>query len=168
MSKYKSLDEPITRREATLILDRKRFDGMVRSGTLVPLGKRSANGPAPTVDAGVTAPLLYDQPSVRDAAKLVATEAAQEATIYRAEAKTLAKRTEPLTRRQVSRILGKRLTGILVRSGKLVSSGKLTDTQTAAHTYDPAHVRDVLLALADERAADASLLGRSAKVRVPS
>lgn len=169
MTKYKALDEPITRREACLILDRKSFDGMVRSGKLRPLGKRGDAGTAIEMpDAKQTAPLLFDQAAVREAAKELADEHGRMAAILRADAKALNRKdTRPLTRRQIATLIGGFLTGVLIRSGKLVPSGKLTDTQTAAHTFDPGHVRDVLLALAEERTADARLLTQSTRTRVP-
>lgn len=168
MSRYKTLDEPITRREACTIIDRRRFDALVRAGELRPLGKLTESGPADADEAARTAPLVFDQQAVRDAAKSTALILDAEAKEFRAEAKKLGKRTEPMTKRQVAAIIGKRLTGILIRGGKLVPSGRLTDTQTAAHTYDPTLVAAILLALAEEHAAEAKLLRDSSKVRVPA
>lgn len=169
MSKYKALDEPITRREACLIIDRKRFNGMVRSGELKPLGKRGDEGTAVEMpDAKRTAPLMFDQQAVRDAARSVSDALAIDARGYRESARAVRTQPDPLTRRQVASLIGKRLTGVLIRSGMLVPSGTLTDTKTAAHTFAADHVREVFLALADEAAAESKLLGRSSRVRVPA
>lgn len=170
MSKYKSLDEPITRREACLILDRRRFDAAVRSGELTPLGKLGSNGEpdTPKNPAGVTSPLLFDQEAVRVFTTATAQRLATDARDLRLEAKEVARREPPLTRRQVAQVLGKKLTGVLIRSGRLAPDGKLTDTQTAAHTYNPADVAALANALADERYAESKLLARATKTRVPS
>ena len=158
-NKYKPLTAPITRREACTIVDRRRFDGAVRTGILVTLGKDGE---------GVTSPLVFDQPSVREFAKRIAAELLTESRALRASAKEVEKMKPPLTRRQVARLLGKRLTGILIRSGELAPDGKLTDTQTAAHTYNPIDVAALIRALADEKEADSKLLARAAKTRVPA
>lgn len=169
MSKYKPLTEPITRREACLIIDRKRFDEAVRSGLIVPVGKRGEDGVVVDADhAPLTSPLLFDQAEVREYAARTASNLADDARNLRLEAKEVAKRQPPLTRRQVAGILGKKLTGILVRSGQLEPYGKLTDTQTAAHTYTPTDVALIVNCLADEAVADMRLLARSSKVRVPA
>ena len=166
MSKYKPLTEPITRREACLIVDRKRFDGAVRSGQIERLGKRVKDVIEDPDRAPTTAPLLFDQEEVREFAKTVAGDLARSASDLRADAKQVAKQEPPLTRRHVDMMLGKKLTGILIRSGVLAPYGKLTDTQTAAHTYNPIDVATVLNALAEERVAESRLLARSSKVRV--
>lgn len=168
MSKYKPLDEPITRREACLILDRKRFDGAVRSGDIEPLGKQAGDDIVHPDDAPITAPLLFDQAQVRSIAKNVSQALATEARDLRLEAKEVAKKSPPMTRRQIAQHLGKKLTGILIRSGRLAPYGTLTDTQTAAHTYDPVAVADIINALADERYAESKLLLGSSKTRVPA
>lgn len=166
--KYKALDEPITRREACLILDRKRFDGLVRVGDIQPVGKRSLTGSVAIEDGRRTAPLLFDQEVVREWARAIGGNFTDYASHLRAEAKAASKRTQPYTKRQIARILGPKQTGVLVRSGRLAAAGKLTDTQTAAHTFEVDHVRDVLLALAEEALADSRLLARSAKARIPA
>lgn len=169
MSKYKPLDAPITRREACLILDRKRFDGAVRFGELEPLGKDGGEGtPIPIEDGAKTAPLLFDQAAVRELAKKVSRDLATEGRDYRTEAKAIAKKQPPLTRRQIAQHIGKKMTGILIRGGVLQADGALTDTQTAAHTYDPAHVADVVNGLADASYAESKLLASAAKTRVPA
>jgi len=168
MSKYKPLTEPITRREACLIVDRKRFDGAVRSGKIEPLGKRCNGEVVLADDAPATSPLQFSQDEVRDLAASAASGLADAARDYRLNAKHVAKLSPPLTRRQVAQILGKKLTGILIRSGVLAPYGRLTDTQTAAHTYNPADVATVLNMLAEERVAESRLLARSSKVRVPA
>lgn len=168
MSKYKPLDEPITRREACLILDRKRFDAAVRFGDIVALGKRGADGVVTGKKAPLTSPLLFEQAAVRLLAVGAADTLAFEARVYREEAKAVAKKSPPMTRRQVAQVLGKKMTGVLIRSGRLAPYGTLTDTQTAAHTYNPVDVAEVMKALATEAAADAKLLRRSSKVRVPA
>jgi hypothetical protein len=169
MSKYKPLDEPITRREACLILDRKRFDGAVRSSLIVPLGKRGTFGAVvPADDGPLTSPLLFGQHEVRSYAKLIADDLATEAAELRSAAKDIAKRQPPLTRRQIATHLGKRQTGILIRSGVLKPQGVLTDTQTAAHTYDPADVAKAINGLAEVRHAESQLLNRASKTRIPA
>lgn len=168
MSKYKPLNEPITRREACLILDRKRFDGAVRCGHIAPLGKRGADGVVHADDAPLTSPLLFDQADIRLLARSVSDDLATEGKEYRAEAKVVAKKSPPMTRRQIAQVLGGKLTGVLIRSGVLVSDGALTDTQTAAHTYDPAAVAEVINDLATTLYAEAKLLIRASKVRVPA
>jgi hypothetical protein len=160
MSKYKSKDERITRREACTILDQRRFDGAVRSGVLVSHGKDGA--------AGKTSPLLFNQEAVRALAKAVADELTVEGTELRKAAKRIAKRTPPLTRRQIAAEIGKTQTGILIRCGALQPDGVLTDTQTAAHTYAPDHVGEVIADLADAKTAEGRLFRASSKVRVPA
>lgn len=170
MSKYKPLDEPITRREACSILDRKHFDGLVRAGHIKPVGKRGVFG---TIGAdgedGVarTAPLLFDQQEVRVEAGLLAVARATEAKLLRFAAKKCPGHG-PFTRRQINALLGSRLTGILIRSGELTPSGKLTDTQTAAHTFDPTDVALLIDTLADDAYAESRALTASAKKRVPA
>ena len=169
MSKYKSLTEPITRREACLIVDRKRFDAAVRSGEIVALGKRSISGPiVESGDAPLTSPLLFDQATVREFSAGVARSLEEEARECKVQAREFQAMSPPLTRRQVASVLGKRTTGILIRSGELVPYGTLTDTQTAAHTYDPVDVARVLGDIATCRKADAALLKRASKTRIPS
>jgi hypothetical protein len=168
MSKYKPLDAPITRREACTILDRKRFDGAVRSCDIVPLGKMSGNEVVAEHEGPRTAPLVFNQQAVRDLAKAVAQELAVEAADYRTEAKAVAKLRPPLTRRQIAKHLGKKQTGVLIRSGALQPYGTLTDTQTAAHTYDPAEVAKVINDLADLNYAESKLLSTASKARIPA
>lgn len=168
MSKYKPLAAPITRQEACTIIDRKRFDGAVRAGALIPLGKMSGGAVVPAEDGAQTAPLVFNQERVREFAKAVSLTLALEAAEHRTAAKSIAKRQPPLTRRQIATHLGKKQTGILIRSGTLKPYGALTDTQTAAHTYDPADVAEAINALADVRYAESRLLRDSAKVRVPA
>jgi hypothetical protein len=167
-NKYKPLDAPITRREACTILDRKRFDGAVRSGELAPLGKMSADTVVPADLGPQTAPLVFDQAAVRSLATATALSLAIDAREHRSAAKDIAKRQPPLTRRQIATHLGRKQTGILIRSGVLKPYGALTDTQTAAHTYDPADVADAVNALADTKYAESQLLARASKVRVPA
>ncbi len=168
-NKHKSLFEPITRREACTILDRKRFDAAVRSGAIVTLGKMGADGELATLQAGPqTAPLVFDQQVVREYAAAVAEQLSDEARVLRGDAKDIAKRKPPLTRRQIAAHLGKRQTGILIRAGVLIPDGALTDTQTAAHTYDPAVVARIINNVADARLAEANLLTRGAKTRIPA
>ena len=177
MSKYKPLDAPITRREACTIIDRKRFDGAVRSGDIVALGKLGKSGTfhhhhknsvVPEEDGAQTAPLMFSQPEVRTYAKAVGDELAIESRGHRSAAKDIAKRKPPLTRRQIATHLGRKQTGILVRAGIIASYGALTDTQTAAHTYDPADVAKAINGLADLRLAESRLLLAASKVRVPA
>ena len=168
MSKYKSLDEPITRREACLILDRKRFDAAVRQGWIQPVGKRAADGTVETDSAPVTAPLLFNQEQVRDFAVTTADVLTEDAKTLRADAKIIAKLDPPMTRRQIAKVLGKKETGILIRSGQLEPYGKLTDTQTAAHSYHPTAVAMLVKELADEHAANGKEVRRMSKVRVPA
>lgn len=168
MSKYKPVTEPITRREACTIIDRKRFDGAVRAGEIVPLGKMSDDIIVSVEDGPQTAPLVFDQQAVRDYAKSVAQALAVEAADYRTEAKAIAKRQPPLTRRQIAAHIGKKMTGILVRGGVLEPYGALTDTQTAAHAYDPGEVAKVVNDLADARYAESRLLIGSSKTRIPA
>jgi hypothetical protein len=166
MSKYKPLDEPITRREACTILDRKRFDAAVRAGQIATLGKLSSTGYV--VDDGAqTSPLMFSQHEVRSFAKMIADDLTIFAREHRAAAKDIARRKPPLTRRQITEHLGKRNTGILIRAGVIVPAGALTDTQTAAHTYDPISVAHAINQLADAQQAEASLLLRGSKVRIP-
>ena len=168
MSKYRPLDAPITRREACTIIDRKRFDAAVRAGELSPLGKWDGENVVPVEGGGRTAPLVFDQQAVRTYAKAIADELAIEAQGYRTESKAVARRKPPLTRRQIAQHLGKRQTGILIRSGALTPDGTLTDTQTAAHTYDPAHVTKVINDLADVKLAESKLLAAASKTRIPA
>lgn len=168
MSKYKPLTEPITRREACLILDRKRFDGAVRAGLIVALGKATADGVVPADDGGQTAPLMFSQHEVRSFAKMIADDLAIEAAGLRQEAKAVAKRKPPLTRRQIAQHIGKKQTGILIRAGAIEPYGSLTDTQTAAHAYDPTEVAKVINGLADTRYAESKQLNASAKTRIPA
>jgi hypothetical protein len=168
MSKYKPLDAPITRREACTIIDRKRFDGAVRSGFIVPLGKMSADMVVEPDLGPRTAPLVFDQQEVRSLARAIADALAIEAAGHRQTAKVIAKKSPPLTRRQIATHLGKKETGILIRSGALKPYGALTDTQTAAHTYDPADVAKVLNDLADVRYAESKLLSAASKTRIPT
>lgn len=169
MSKYKPLTEPITRREAIFILDRKRFDGAVRAGEIVALGKATADGRLVSAEDGPqTAPLVFDQAAVRRYAKAIADDLAIEAAGFRQEAKAIAKRQPPLTRRQIAQHIGKKQTGILIRAGALEPYGALTDTQTAAHAYDPAEVAKVINGLADMRYAESKLLNAYAKTRIPA
>ena len=168
-NKYKPLDAPITRREACTIIDRKRFDGAVRSGDIVALGKLGKfHSVVPEEDGAQTAPLVFSQPEVRTYAKAVADELAIESREHRSAAKDIAKRKPPLTRRQIATHLGRKQTGILVRAGIIASYGALTDTQTAAHTYDPADVAKAINGLADLRLAESRLLSAASKVRVPA
>lgn len=167
-NKYKPLTDPITRQEACLILDRKRFDSAVRAGAIIPLGKASSDGVVPVDDGAQTAPLLFRQERVRDFAKAVSATLAEESKEHRAAAKDIAKRQPPLTRRQIATHLGKRQTGIFIRSGVLKPYGVLTDTQTAAHTYDPVDVAKAINALADVRLAESHLLASGAKTRIPA
>lgn len=168
MSKYKPPTAPITRREACTILDRRRFDSAVRAGKLAPLGKRTEDGVADNNEAALTAPLMFDQEQVREAAMAAADNLMEEARELKVQAREFARTAPPLTRRQIALILGKRLTGVLIRSGRLAPDGALTDTQTAAHTYNPADVSDIANALAEEREAEAKLTARSAKTRIPA
>jgi len=165
MSKYKSLTDPITRHEACFILDKKRFDGAVRAGSIAPIGKLGAEGVIDP-DAPLTAPLLFDQEAVRAMSVKVADELLEEAKQLAANAKELAKSSPPLTRRQIAELLGKRLTGILIRSGSLTPDGSLTDTQTAAHTYSPIDVSAVASDLATERKAEGQLIKAASKTRI--
>jgi hypothetical protein len=167
-NKYKPLDEPITRREACTIIDRKRFDGAVRSGDIVPLGKLSGGAVYPAADGGRTAPLMFDQQAVRDFAKTVAQALALEGAERRVTAKLIAKKSPPLTRRQIATHLGKKETGVLIRSGVLKPHGTLTDTQTAAHTYDPAEVVKIINDRADLNYAESKLLSAASKTRIPA
>ena len=167
MSKYKPLDEPITRREACMILDRKRFDGAVRSGEISPFAKAGTEGePVPIEEGARTAPLLFNQQVVRNLAKQVSLDLLVEARFYRSEAKAIAKMRPPLTRRQIANRIGKKQTGILIRGGVLQPDGVLTDTQTAAHTYDPHRVAWVIDSLADIRYAESKLLAQASKARI--
>jgi hypothetical protein len=169
MSKYLPLDDPITRREACTILDRKRFDAAVRAGVIETLGKRGADGNVVPVEEGAqTAPLVFSQEAVRGYAGAVADELLVEASEHRAAAKDIAKRKPPLTRRQIAAVLGKRQTGIFIRAGVLTPDGALTDTQTAAHTYDPTVVARVITNVAEARTAEARLLLTGAKTRIPA
>jgi len=168
MSKYKPLDAPITRREACTILDRKRFDGAVRSGELAPLGKLGIDGLYAVEFGPQTAPLVFDQAAVRSYAKAIADELQIAAAEHRSAAKDIAKRQPPLTRRQIATHLGKKQTGILIRAGVIEPYGALTDTQTAAHTYDPADVAKAINDLADVRLAESRLLARASKTRIPA
>lgn len=151
-----------------MILDRKRFDGAVRSGEIVALGKM--DGPAyVSVEAGAqTAPLVFDQRQVRSYAKAVADDLAIESREHRATAKLIAKKSPPLTRRQIATHLGKKQTGILVRAGVIEPYGSLTDTQTAAHTYDPTSVADAIGGLAYTRHVESKLLLAGSKTRIPA
>lgn len=167
-NKYKPLDAPITRQEACLILDRKRFDSAVRAGLIAALGKASADGIVPAEDGAQTAPLLFSQHEVRSYAKMIADDLAIEAKGHRSAAKDIAKRQPPLTRRQIATHLGKRQTGILIRAGVIQPYGALTDTQTAAHTYDPSDVAKAINGLADMRLAESRLLLTGAKTRIPA
>jgi hypothetical protein len=158
MSKYLRPDAPITRREATLIIDRKRFDAAVRAGVIETLGKRGVNGTIVSVEEGAqTAPLVFDQEAVRNYAEAEADDLLVVARVYKDVAKDIAKRKPPLTRRQIAAVLGSRQTGIFIRAGVLTPDGALTDTQTAAHTYDPAVVARVITNVAEARTAEARL-----------
>lgn len=168
MSKYKALTVPITRREACLILDRRRFDGAVRSGDIEVLGKQGTDGVVPVADGARTAPLLFSQSQVRKLAADTSKALAAEASELRMSAKAIGKMTPPLTRRQIANVIGAKQTGILIRGGALTPYGTLTDTQTAAHTYDPADVATVVKGLADELTAESRSLRQSAKARVPA
>jgi hypothetical protein len=168
-NKYKKPDEPVTRQEACMILDHKRFDSAVRSGAIVPLGKMTADGAVvPAPEGAQTAPLAFDQQKVRDYAKVVAADLARTAREHREAAKDIAKRQPPLTRRQIATHLGKRQTGILIRSGAIEAQGALTDTQTAAHTYSPDDVARVIGELADAKLAESRELARASKTRIPA
>ncbi|WP_395160410.1 hypothetical protein [Ilumatobacter sp.] len=169
MSKYKSLTEPITRREACLILERKQFDSAVRAGRISPIGKQGADGEVDyTAVAALTAPLLFLQEEVRTIAADNAVQYTAESKLHAATAKALGRTQPPLTRRQIAALFGKRLTGILIRSGRIVPDGALTDTQTAAHTYDPIEVSSVANDLAEQYKAEAVLAARGAKTRIPA
>lgn len=169
MSKYQPLTTPITRREACLILDRKRFDAAVRAGEIVALGKIDTSGAIVAPEAGAqTAPLVFNQMEVRAYARMIADDLAITAREHRAAAKDIRKRKPPLTRRQIATHLGKRQTGILIRAGVLTPAGALTDTQTAAHTYDPIDVAGAIEALADECLAQSRLLTTGSKTRIPA
>lgn len=169
MSKYKSLTEPITRREAALILDQKRFDGAIRSGRLEPVGKMNAEGKlVPADQAARTAPLLFNQAEVRRIAAEVAAVLSDDSKQFLADSKKIAKMKPPLTRRQIASLFGPKLTGILIRSGQITPDGAVTETATAAHTYDPKAVSDVAAQIAELRRAEGNLAKQGAKTRIPA
>lgn len=168
MSKYKPLNEPITRREACLILDRKRLDAAVRSQTLIPLGKVSGGTIVPADLGPATSPLVFAQHEVRELSANAATSLKEEARERRAQAKEFKAMKPPLTRRQIATILGPKLTGVLIRSGRLRPYGSLDDTQTSAHTYEPQDISTLLLAIAEEADAESKLLNQAAKTRIPA
>lgn len=162
LMKYKKPDEPITKREALLILDKKRFNAAVRAGLIAPLRKAAEFSTAPT---------MWSQADVRNLAVVIATSLVTDGKALAAEAKTFAgyaRDGKIVTRHTITQRLGKRLTGILIRSGELSHVGSVADTKTAAHVFDPVEVAAVL----DQRSArlieEGKALAAAAKKRVPA
>lgn len=161
MSKYKGHDEPITKREAGLILDPKLFDSLVRAGKLQSVGK---------LTEAKTSPTLYGQAAVRDAAMEHRSATLVTEALYRLAAKTLRHGTinPTVTRRQLAALLDSTEVGRLIRAGLIEPVGKLTDTTTAPLIYDAKQVADVLVDIANDHKQRAKDIAAMAKVRVPA